>query len=181
VLDLSKVEAGKMEIFVESFDVAAIANEVAQTLMPVCRKHNTTLTVDCASDVGVMRGDVTKVRQVLFNLVSNAGKFTEKGSVTLSVARTLTHTGDNGGARARIVFRIVDTGIGMSPAEVERVFQPFVQADASTTRRFGGTGLGLSISKHFAELMQGHITVESVSGAGSTFTFTLPAEPAEED
>ena len=174
VLDLSKVEAGKMKLHLERFDVAAIANEVVQAVMPAARKHGTRLTVKCAAGVASMCGDATKVRQILLNLLSNASKFTDKGAVSLRVA--VAPVGPEGGARAELMFAVVDSGIGMSAEQVARLFQPFMQADASTTRRFGGTGLGLAISKRFAELMGGRITVESRVGAGSTFTLWLPVE-----
>ncbi|MFO0749684.1 MAG: ATP-binding protein [Myxococcota bacterium] len=171
VLDLSKIEAGRMDLFIERFDVAALIDEVAQLVMPACRKGGTTLTVACAPDVGALQADMTKVRQILVNLVSNACKFTRQGAVTITAARVAVA---EAGGRAGVEIRIRDTGIGMSPAEMERLFEPFVQADASTTRRFGGTGLGLAISKQFAELMQGHIAVTSQAGVGSTFVLTLP-------
>ena len=174
VLDLSKVEAGKMELELETFEVEAMAREVVETVMPVCRKSGVSLTCTCAPEVGAMSADATKVRQILFNLVSNACKFTSEGSVTLTVSRVA----DGAAPGSELAFRVADTGIGMSAAEVACLFQPFVQADASTTRRFGGTGLGLAISKRFAELMGGHIAVESTSGAGSVFTLTLPASVA---
>jgi len=177
VLDLSKVEAGKMKLHLERFDVAAIANEVVQAVMPAARKHGTRLTVKCAAGVASMCGDATKVRQILLNLLSNASKFTDKGAVSLRVAvAPVGPDGPEGGARAELMFAVVDSGIGMSAEQVARLFQPFMQADASTTRRFGGTGLGLAISKRFAELMGGRITVESRVGAGSTFTLWLPVE-----
>ncbi len=174
VLDLSKVEAGKMEFFIETFDVATMAHEVAQTVMPACRKSRIELITELGPDVGSMNGDVIKVRQILINLLSNASKFTSRGTVTLSVARRA----ERPGTRPEIDFRVSDTGLGMSPAAVERLFQPFMQADASTTRRFGGTGLGLAISKRFAELLEGRISVESAPGQGSTFTLTLPVDLA---
>jgi len=170
VLDLSKIEAGKMELHLERFDVAGIANEVVQAVMPAARKRGTKVTLRCEPDIGSMSGDVTKVRQILLNLLANACKFTDKGLVTLTISRVLT------GERAELMFALRDSGIGMTAEQVARLFQPFMQADASTTRRFGGTGLGLAISKRFAELMGGRIGVESVVGEGSTFTLWLPVE-----
>ncbi len=176
VLDLSKVEAGKMELHLERFDVAELGNEVVQAVMPTARKHGTRLAVTCASDVGGMYGDVTKVRQILFNLLANACKFTDRGAVSLRIARAAPSDEGANGARPELTFEVTDSGIGMTPEQVARLFQPFMQADASTTRRFGGTGLGLAISKRFAELMGGRIMVESMAGTGSSFTLWLPVE-----
>src|SRR5690606_33083464 len=133
------------------------------------------LTVDC-KEVGSMRADLTKVRQALFNLLSNAAKFTDHGDITLTVTRM---AGD--GQDDRITFDVADTGIGMSAEQLERLFQPFSQADASTTRKYGGTGLGLAITRSFCQMMGGDVTVTSTPGSGSTFTITLPAgtQPAQ--
>lgn len=173
ILDLSKIEAGKMTIYLENFDVATAVNEVVATIQPLVQKKNNTLTVICPPGVGTMRADLTKVRQTLFNLLSNASKFTENGVLKLEVNRTAEPAGD------WIDFSVSDTGIGMTPEQMGKLFQAFSQADASTTRKFGGTGLGLAISRKFCQMMGGDITVQSESGKGSTFTARLPAEAHE--
>ena len=169
VLDLSKIEAGKMELFIEEFDVPAMVEDVASTVRPMIEKNANRLEIHCPADVGDMRGDLTKVRQMLLNLLSNASKFTSEGRIDLEVAR------ERNGADDAMVFRVRDTGIGMSGEQQERVFEAFSQAEASTARRFGGTGLGLAISKRFCEMMGGGIALESEPGKGSTFTIRLPA------
>jgi signal transduction histidine kinase len=169
ILDLSKIEAGKMELYYETFDVAPMIQDVVATITPLVKKNANALEVRCAENLGAMRADLTKVRQTLFNLLSNACKFTEHGTITLEVARDAM---DGGGW---VTFRVRDTGIGMTPEQMEKLFQEFSQADASTTRKYGGTGLGLAISRRFCQLMGGDITVESALGQGSTFTITLPA------
>ena len=169
ILDLSKIEAGKMEVFVESFDISEVVHDVVATIEPLIDKAGNTLRVTCPDTVGVMRADMTKVRQMLFNLLSNACKFTHNGSVSLDVERQHLATGE------WLYFRVHDTGIGMTPEQVGKLFQEFTQADSSTTRRYGGTGLGLAISRRFARMMGGDILVESTEGQGSTFTVQLPA------
>jgi PAS domain S-box-containing protein len=170
VLDLSKIEAGKMQLHVEAFAVDAMVRDVCDTVQPLVQKRGNRLEVCCPADVGNMLADLTKVRQILFNLISNALKFTEKGVVTLDVSRR------QAGGRDEVTFQVGDTGIGMTPEQVGKLFQPFCQADSSTTRKYGGTGLGLAISKRFCELMGGSIGVSSTPGKGSTFTVRLPAE-----
>jgi PAS domain S-box-containing protein len=169
VLDLSKIEAGKMDLYLETFDVATMIREVAATVEPLVRKKSNALVVLLPADIGSMHADVTKVRQILFNLLSNAAKFAENGTITIGVSR-------ESGTGGWVTFRVADTGIGMSADQLERLFQPFTQADASTTRKFGGTGLGLVISKRFCEMMGGSVVVESVPGRGSTFTVRLPGD-----
>ncbi|HMU61907.1 MAG TPA: response regulator [Gemmatimonadales bacterium] len=170
ILDLSKVEAGKMDLYLETFAVRAMLEDVVSTIQPlVAQKHNT-LVVDCPDDVGSIHADMTKLRQSLFNLLSNASKFTDTGTVTLRVRAEVVD------GQRWIRMAVQDSGIGMTPEQVQRLFQPFTQADASTTRKYGGTGLGLTITKRFAELMGGTVTVESIQGQGSTFTLVLPAE-----
>src|SRR5918911_1955847 len=169
VLDLSKIEAGKMDLYLETFDVAAMIGEVTITIEPLMRKGDNTLVVQCAPDVGVMHADLTKVRQALFNLLSNAAKFTENGTVTLTVERETVE------GRDWLRFCVADTGIGMTPEQLGKLLQPFSQADASTTRKFGGPGLGLALTRRLCEMMGGDITVESAPGKGSTFTIWLPA------
>jgi len=168
ILDLSKIEAGKMELFLEETDLGKMVADVVQTIGPLVAKKANRLEVAMPPDPGVLNADQTKVRQILFNLLSNASKFTENGVVSLEVERA----GD------AVVFRVADTGIGMTTDQLGRLFQSFSQADASTSSRYGGTGLGLALSRRFATMMAGTIDVESVPGAGSTFTVTLPADVA---
>lgn len=170
VLDLSKVEAHKLELYLETFDVATLCKDVVTTIKPLAEKNGNALEVHFTDGVGSMRADTTRVRQVLFNLLSNACKFTEKGTVSLNVVRK------KGDGMDWVVFSVLDMGIGMTPEQMQNLFQPFSQADSSTTRKYGGTGLGLAISKRFCEMMGGDVTVESVPGKGSTFTVRLPAE-----
>jgi CheY-like chemotaxis protein/anti-sigma regulatory factor (Ser/Thr protein kinase) len=170
VLDLSKVEAGKMKLFLETFDVGNLVEEVVATAQPLVEKNGNRLEVTVAGDVGEIREDVTKVRQVLLNLLSNAAKFTEKGTISLEVARELDVTG------SWVVFRVRDTGIGMTPEQTGKLFQAFTQADAGTMRKYGGTGLGLALSRKFCVMMGGDINVESTPGRGSTFTMRLPGD-----
>ncbi len=170
VLDLSKIEAGKMELYVETFDVTQMVQEVIATVEPLFGKNANTLTTHLASDIGQMHADVTKVRQILFNLLSNASKFTMQGVVSLRVAP------EEADGRHCLTFSVRDSGIGMSAEQVGKLFQPFSQADVSTTRQFGGTGLGLAITRRFCHLMGGEVTVESSPGLGSTFTVRLPVQ-----
>jgi len=175
VLDLSKIESGKMEGFAETFDVAEMAGTVATTVQALVEKRGNTLTLDLAPDLGAMHSDVTKVRQILLNLLSNAAKFTEGGSITLSAERR-----SGPGGKDWLAFRVSDSGIGMTEEQLAKLFQRFQQADASTTRRFGGTGLGLSITKAFSAMLGGEVDVESTPGQGSAFTVRLPSTIAAE-
>ena len=170
VLDLSKIEAGRMDLYLETFDVAAMVQDVAATTRALVEKQGNALDVRCPPTIGPMHADVTKVRQVLLNLVSNAAKFTERGTVTLEAAREEDDAGE------WMIFRVRDTGIGMTPEQQRILFQVFTQADAATTRRHGGTGLGLALSRRFCRLMDGDIVLESEAGRGSTFTVRLPAQ-----
>jgi len=170
ILDLSKIEAGRMDLFLETFDVPSMLQEAVTMIQPLVEKNHNTLAAHCADNLGTMRADLTKVRQSLFNLLSNACKFTAQGTITLAVSR---ETVDGA---AWVTFRVTDTGIGMTPEQMGRLFQAFAQADASTTRQYGGTGLGLAITRHFCQMMGGDITVESAPGQGSTFAIRLPAE-----
>ena len=169
ILDLSKIEAGKMTLYLETFEVETLLNEVAATVQPMINKNGNQLTLEVAPEIGSMRADVTKVRQALFNLLSNASKFTDKGSITLRARRQ----------GADLVFDVIDSGIGMTPEQVGRLFQAFAQADASTSKKYGGTGLGLALSRKFCQLMGGELTVASEAGKGSTFTATIPAQVIE--
>jgi signal transduction histidine kinase/tetratricopeptide (TPR) repeat protein len=186
ILDLSKIEAGKMELFLETFDAAAMIAEVVSTVQPLTDKRDNTLVVQVAPDVGQMHADALKVRQALLNLLANAAKFTEHGTITLRVGR-MRDAGrrmrDERAASSRIphpasliVFEVADTGIGMTAEQVAKLFQSFTQADSSTTRKYGGTGLGLAITRHFCRMMGGDVSITSQPGVGSTFTITLPAE-----
>ncbi len=165
VLDLSKIEAGKMDLFIEEFAVADMVRDVETTVHPLIEKNANLLVVDVDAGTGTMHGDITKMRQVLFNLLSNASKFTENGAIRLSVRRA----GDD------TVFEVKDSGIGMSPEQCAKLFEAFAQAEASTSKKFGGTGLGLAISRQFCRLMGGDIAVESVEGQGTTFTVRVPS------
>jgi len=166
ILDLSKIEAGKMTTFCETVDLAAVIDEVRATVTPLIQKNNNKLVIDVAPDIGTIYSDLTKLRQTLFNLLSNASKFTDGGTITLSAA-PVPNTNS-------VVFKVTDTGIGMTPEQLSKLFQAFTQADASTTRKYGGTGLGLAISRKFCQLLGGDITVESTENVGSTFIVTLP-------
>jgi len=170
ILDLSKIEAGRMTVFLEPVDVAQTAKDVAATIEPLVAKNANTFELKCPPDAGSMRTDLTKLRQTLFNLLSNACKFTENGKVTLEITRRADHM---------VSFAVTDSGIGMTPEQQGKLFGEFVQADASTTRKYGGTGLGLAISRKFCRLLGGDITVESSPGHGSTFTAILPVEAKE--
>jgi GAF domain-containing protein/CheY-like chemotaxis protein/anti-sigma regulatory factor (Ser/Thr protein kinase) len=170
VLDLSKIEAGKMELYLETFDVAMLIKDIAAVIAPLAAKNANRLDVRCAGTIGAMRADLTKVRQALFNLLSNACKFTERGTITLAVTRERLDGCDE------LAFSVHDTGIGMTPEQLARLFEAFSQADAATTRKYGGTGLGLALSRRLCRMMGGDVTVESEAGRGSTFTIRLPAD-----
>ncbi|WP_162914831.1 response regulator [Desertibaculum subflavum] len=174
ILDLSKIEAGKMDIHLESFPVAALIEDVAKTVEPMAVKNGNKMIVR-HGPIGSIYADQMRVRQALLNLVSNAGKFTSNGTVTISSARH-----DDGGG-SRIEIAVEDTGIGMTSEQLGKLFQEFSQADSSTTRKFGGTGLGLAISRRFCQMMGGDISVESEPGKGSRFTILLPIEVAEHE
>ena len=171
ILDLSKIEAGKMELYVESFDLRATIDEVSTTIQPLVERNANRLRVLCADDLGTMHSDLTKVRQMLLNLLSNACKFTKQGTITLRAGR---ERGGNAGGDI-MVFRVSDSGIGMTPEQITQLFEAFSQAEKSTTRRYGGTGLGLAITRRFCQMMGGDVKVESEPGVGSTFTVELPA------
>jgi signal transduction histidine kinase/DNA-binding response OmpR family regulator len=173
VLDLSKIEAGKMELYLESFDVRALVKDVESTITPLVEKNQNVIEVKCAEDVGVMYADVTRVRQVLFNLLSNAAKFTERGRIILEVETGSVADEDS------VFFKVSDSGIGINSEQQARLFQAFTQADASTSRKYGGTGLGLVISQRFCQMMGGDIGVESELGRGSSFTVRLPRTVGE--
>jgi signal transduction histidine kinase len=170
ILDLSKIEAGKMTLSVEQFDVTTLITDVVGTAQPLVAAHRNQMQLEISSDAGKMRSDSTKLRQVLLNLLSNAAKFTDRGRIIISVAREMRE------GRGWIVIRVRDTGIGMTAEQASRLFEDFMQADTSTTRRYGGTGLGLAISQRFCRMMGGVITAESEPARGSTFIVTLPVD-----
>ena len=168
ILDLSKIEAGRMELHVETFALAPLIEDVAKTIEPMAAKNGNRLVADCPPDLGTVHADQTRFRQALLNLASNASKFTEQGTVTIS-AQPQRFEG-----RDWIRIAVTDSGIGMTEEQMGRLFQEFSQADSATTRRYGGTGLGLAISRRFCQMMGGDITVASELGRGSTFTIRLP-------
>lgn len=168
ILDLSKIEAGKMELSLETFDIPGLINELMIAIRPLVEKRDNQLEIHCADKLGKMHADLLKVRQILFNLLSNAAKFTEQGTITLTVTR------EGNGDTGWIVFRIGDTGIGISPEQLSYLFKEFTQADGALNRKYGGTGLGLAISRRFCQMMRGEIVVTSAVGQGSTFTVRLP-------
>jgi PAS domain S-box-containing protein len=169
VLDISKIEAGKMDLYIEAFEVRSLVDDVVSTVHPLVERNANSLLLRCPEGLGGMQADVTKVRQGLFNLLSNACKFTQEGQITLSVSRRSLD------GRDWVDLAVSDTGIGMNAEQMSRLFQAFSQADASTTRKYGGTGLGLAITKRFCQLMGGDVSVESEPGKGTTFTMHLPA------
>lgn len=173
ILDLSKIEAGRMELYLETFGIKNLVNETISTIHPLIEKNNNTLELNLADDLDLMHADLTKVRQSLFNLLSNASKFTKNGTISLNI-NSYSAEGEK-----MITFEVADTGIGMNLEQTGKLFQAFTQADASTTRKYGGTGLGLAITKKFCQMMGGDITVESEPGKGSKFTICLPAKVVE--
>jgi signal transduction histidine kinase len=175
ILDLSKIEAGRMDLHVETFEIGQVVQDVAAIVRPLVEKNGNALVVSCPDDIGEMHADLTKVRQTLFNLLSNAAKFTDHGRIELRVAK-----GEGRGTSGEepvsplVTFAVSDTGIGMTEEQLGRLFEAFSQAETSTRGKYGGTGLGLAISRHFCRLMGGDLTVSSVHGQGSTFTVLLP-------
>jgi signal transduction histidine kinase len=168
ILDLSKIEAGKIELSPETFDIAGLIEEVVSMVQPLITKNANVLSINRPDDLGSMYADITKVRQVLFNLLSNACKFTELGTITLDAVR------ERSECIERLSLSIRDTGIGMTPEQMEKMFQPFTQADVQTARKYGGTGLGLAITKQFCGMMGGEIKVASEYGRGTMFVVKLP-------
>ena len=175
ILDLSKIEAGKMELVLESFLITAMIEDVMRTVEPIASKNGNRIVANCPAGTGSMYADQMRVRQALLNLVSNASKFTSNGTVTVSASRRQTGEGE------RIELVVADTGIGMTREQVAKLFQEFSQADSSTTRKYGGTGLGLAISRRFCQMMGGDISVESELGQGSRFIIALPARVGDAD
>ncbi len=171
VLDLSKIEAGKVELSIESLDVSPLIEDAIGTIRPLLAQNGNRLEVHCAGSLGAMLGDQTRVHQVLVNLLSNACKFTENGLIRMEARRVHRKNAE------WMEFRVADTGIGMSQDQLDRLYRPFMQADASTTRKYGGTGLGLAISREFCQMMGGTLSAESELGKGSAFIVRLPADP----
>jgi signal transduction histidine kinase len=166
ILDLSKIEAGRMELHLETFSLVPVIKDVAKTIEPMAAKNGNRVVIDCPADLGAIHADQTRFRQSLLNLASNANKFTEKGTITIAA-----HQGQENGW---ITVAVADTGIGMTPEQMAKLFQEFSQASSTTASKYGGTGLGLAISRRFCQMMGGDITVESEPGRGSTFTIRLP-------
>ncbi|MEG3958364.1 HAMP domain-containing sensor histidine kinase [Microcoleus sp. herbarium2] len=187
ILDISKIEAGHVTLYLENFDVATMIEEVMTTAQPLVEKKGNALALKTTGELGTMYADQPKVRQILLNLLSNAAKFTEKGVITIGVERIIIektrsgkhnknndfYSGSNYSSPV-LMFRVSDTGIGMTDEQLEHIFKPFIQADASTTRKYGGTGLGLTISQRLCQILGGEISVESENGKGSTFIVSLP-------
>jgi PAS domain S-box-containing protein len=174
ILDLSKIEAGKMALSLEEFDVKAIIDELVDTVAPLVEKNRNTLTISCGDDVGAMYADLTKTRQILLNLLSNAGKFTRDGTIAVDVRRSVVDGTDC------VEFSVTDTGLGMTDEQSLKVFEAFTQADVTTTRKYGGTGLGLAIVSRFCELMHGAVSIRSRLGEGSCFVVHLPLKMVDE-
>jgi two-component system, NtrC family, sensor kinase len=170
ILDLSRIEAGRMDLYLETFDVGQLMSDVEGIVQPLLEKNGNELIVTSPDEIGQMYADQTKLRQALFNLLSNAAKFTDHGTISLTVERE---------SDDWLTFAVADTGIGMTDEQLSRLFEAFSQAEASTRSQYGGTGLGLAISRHFCRLMGGDLTVESVYGEGSTFTVRLPTLVSE--
>ncbi|MEG3876341.1 PAS domain S-box protein [Microcoleus sp. herbarium7] len=178
ILDISKIEAGRMELYLETFNPASLIDDVVSTVESLVEKNSNKFEVERAEDLGLMYADIIKTRQILLNLLSNAAKFTQRGTIKISVERVT-----NKGSKIEkledssdlIIFRVADTGIGIPPEQMQHLFQAFMQGDASTTRQYGGTGLGLTISRHFCLMMGGDMQVQSQLGSGSVFTVCLPA------
>jgi len=173
ILDLSKIEAGKIELSPENFDITGLIEDVASTVQPLIDKNANILTINHPVDLGSMYADITKVRQILYNLLSNACKFTEHGTITLDASR-----GQSEGT-GELLISVRDTGIGMTGEQMAKLFQPFSQADIQTARKYGGTGLGLAITRQFCEIMGGEITVTSEYGKGTNFVVRLPFDSAQ--
>ncbi len=174
ILDLSKIEAGKMPLYLEKFEVNGLVQETINLIQPLIEKNQNRLSLRPMSSIGEMYSDMIKVRQILYNLLSNAAKFTSKGEITLEVSREAASASMND--EDWITLRVSDTGIGLSDEQIKQLFKPFVQGDTSTTRKFGGTGLGLAITKHFCQMLGGDIHASGEPGKGATFTVKLPAK-----
>jgi signal transduction histidine kinase len=172
ILDLSKIEAGKMTVALDTFDIRAMIDDLVDTVKPLVQANENTLTVSCDAAAGAMTADLTKTRQILLNLLSNAAKFTHGGTIVLDVHRRTV------AGCAAIEFTVTDTGVGMTREQTSKIFDPFTQADVTTTRQYGGTGLGLALVSRFCRLMGGEVAVDSAPNVGSRFTVRLPVEVA---
>lgn len=170
LFDMSKIESSKMELYIETFDIAPMLQDISSTVMPLLEKQSNILKIDCDNALGTMTTDLTKVRQNLLNLLSNANKFSKQNTIILMVTRETVEDID------WIIFQVTDHGIGMTAVQMQKLFQAFTQVDSSPTRRYGGSGLGLAITKQFCQIMGGDITVQSQFGQGTTFIMRLPAE-----
>ena len=168
ILDLSKIEAGRMELALSSFALAPLIDNVVKTIEPLAAKNENRVAVSCDTAIGTVHADQMRLRQALLNLLSNANKFTERGTLTVDARQ------EQANGRDWVTIGVADTGIGMTPEQMGKLFQEFSQAEASTARKYGGTGLGLAISKRFCQMMGGDITVDSEPGRGSIFTIRLP-------
>lgn len=173
ILDIAKIEANRMELNLDSFSIVDMINNMVMVAHPLFEKNRNTLDVTISPDLDVMHGDMHKVQQIFLNLLSNAAKFTQDGTVTLTIFKENIQTDDQSNSDI-VVFQVADTGIGIAPEKARQIFSPFTQVDNSPTRRYGGTGLGLAISKHLCQMMGGSINLESTVGHGSTFTVRLP-------
>ena len=191
ILDISKIEAGRMDVYLETFELQALIDNVIATVLPLAERNHNQLNVQQPAELGMLHSDFTKVQQILLNLLSNACKFTHDGAITLAVERVHADSAELHRASIErgapialrpsldwIILRVTDTGIGMTPEQQNRLFLAFTQADTSTTRRYGGTGLGLAITHHYCHMLGGDINAESVPGKGSTLTVWLPADAA---
>ncbi len=168
ILDLSKIEAGRMELALSSFALTPLINDVFKTIEPLAARNTNQVAVSCDPAIGTMHADQMRLRQALLNLLSNANKFTERGTITIDARQ------EQANGREWVTIAVADTGIGMTPEQMGKLFQEFSQASSSTASKYGGTGLGLVISRRFCQMMGGDITVESEPGHGSTFTIRLP-------
>ncbi len=175
ILDMCKIEAGKIILTLEVFDIADLIREVADTVQPLAEKNSNVIKLKCGDNLGTMYADITRVRQMLFNLLSNACKFTEQGTITVESFR------DSSLGAEWLTLSVIDTGIGMTSDQMEKLFQPFSQVDVQTSRKYGGTGLGLAITRQFCEMMGGEITAKSESGKGAAFTVRLPLAKGDAD
>jgi signal transduction histidine kinase len=168
ILDLSKIEAGRMELSISSFPIAPLIADVVKTIEPLAAKNSNNIAAHCDAGIGTMQADQMRLRQALLNLMSNANKFTERGGISIDA-----HQGQENG-RDWVTIAVADTGIGMTPEQMGKLLREFSQASSTTASKYGGTGLGLAISRRFCQMMGGDITVESAPGKGSTFTIRLP-------
>ncbi|MCK5623297.1 MAG: HAMP domain-containing histidine kinase, partial [Alphaproteobacteria bacterium] len=174
VLDLARIEAGRTELHLEEIDLAALIVEIAATVRPLVEANGNRLVLDVPDDPGVMRTDATKLKQILFNLLSNAAKFTEQGEVRLALSRFQDE--ERAGGKEWVRFDVADNGIGIARESLDSVFAAFERTEAGRDLKYGGTGLGLAISRHYSEMMGGAVSVDSTLGEGSCFTVRLPAQ-----